>query len=726
MIKFLHFETLNKLYYKFLFFILLIFSMNQVHGSHVLGADMTYSYIGNKKYVIYMIVYRDCRGVALTNTSTNGFSYYRVYKTSSHGGCAKTYARSYKLQKIEDISNVCQWKKAPCSPSNTYNTGFGIERQTYTDTLNLNDSIVKSEISAGRCFLQPVILMQSDSRSYACELNLCNLSSTKIAYNNGGEFYSMPDLKVVQNQGTYLSFGIVDPDNDSIIYKLARGLYGTCSGSWITYTSPKSYDFPISVYCIPTTTIKCTPQPYVYPPRGMYIDTNTGDVIFTPKSSTDYDNIAVEASQYRKDSTGKLKYMGYTRRDYFVWSITASNNFPPLMPEKKGYKICAGRKLSFDFSLKDSQWAGYQSAPDTMQVRFWGIPNGATITEKSTSTVNYKKYQFNWDTKLTDTNSVTYKIRIEANDRNCSNQARIYRTIHILVDGKCCDSFKIPKLSPPKTYTVKVGDTVLMLSDTVKNYKKATYRWLGKAPNLDYSKIFEGQMYSVLANSTLKISKVNFGHDQMSYRLVGNNDLCKDSGILHKIKLADTCFFVHIDTVVHNVYDTFIHRDTFITRDTFVTKITFRDTITTKLTFRDTVITRFTYTDTLYFTKTDTLRFSIYDTIRVVKNDTNRIMQYVTVQDTLRFTVPDKNQGEFTLYPVPTNRLLYLKVYDYKYFEGYSVKIYDILNNLIEEREIVSDITEFHPAKWGSKGNYTLHLFDPNKNRVAVKVIIYM
>ena len=75
---------------------------------------------------------------------------------------------------------------------------------------------------------------------------------------------------------------------------------------------------------------------------------------------------------------------------------------------------------------------------------------------------------------------------------------------------------------------------------------------------------------------------------------------------------------------------------------------------------------------------------------------------------------------------MPTNRLLYLKVFDYKYFEGYSVKIYDILNNLIEEREIVSDITEFRPAKWGSKGNYTLHLFDPNKNRVAVKVIIYM
>jgi hypothetical protein len=709
---------LNKFDIRILLFLFLCLPLIQVKASHVLGADMTYSYLGNKKYVIYMIVYRDCRGVAI-NSSSNGFDYYRVYKTTSHGGCIKTYSASPKLQKIENISNICQWQKTPCSPSNTYSTGFGIERQIYTDTLNLNDSIVKSEIKSGRCYLQPVIVMKADNRSYACEINLCNLSSPKIAYNNGGEYFSMPDLKVVQNQGMYLSFGVIDPENDSIVYKFSKGQYGTCSGTYLSYTSPKSSDFPISCYCIPTTTIKCTPQPYVYPPKGMYLD-NNGDVIFTPTNATDYDNIAVEATQYRKDSTGKLKYLGYTRRDYFVWSVTSSNNFPPLLSAKNGYKICAGRKLTFDFSLKDSQWAGYQSAPDTLQVRFLGVPNGATMTEKSSSVVNHKKYQFNWDTKLSDTSSVSYKIRIEANDRNCSNQARIYRTIHILVDGKCCDSFIMPKVSPPKTYTVKVGDSVLMVSDTVANYKKATYGWLGKAPHIDYGKVLEGQMYRVLGQSKLKISKINFGHHQMSYQLLGNTDICRDSGILHTVKIADTCFFKQTDTTVYNIYDTIIQRDTFIT------KITFRDTVTTKLTFNDTIITRLTQRDTLYFTKNDTVKFSIYDTIRVVKNDTIRVIQTIAVQDTLRFTIPDKNQGEFTVYPVPTNRLLYLKVYDYKYFEGYSVKIYDILNNLIEEREIVSDITEFRPAKWGSKGNYTLHLFDPNKNRVAVKVIIYM
>ena len=398
------------------------------------------------------------------------------------------------------------------------------------------------------------------------------------------------------------------------------------------------------------------------------------------------------------------------------------------MKEKSFYKICGGRKLEFDFSFHDSQWTGYQSAPDTVQVKFFDIPPGAQITE-TTGKVNHKKYHFSWQTKFTDSNLVSYKLRIEANDRYCNTPARIYRTIGIKVDGRCCDSFKIPRVVPSKVFTLKVGDSLLIKSDTAKNVKNAIYKWVGKSPQFDYANINEEKPYSGVKTKALKISPIQFSHDKMKYRFAGNTDICKDSGSLYEIKIADTCFFVHIDTVIHNIYDT------------IRTKLVFHDTIRTHITIRDTIKTYIK--DTLYLTHNDTIKHNIYfydtvktllvfhDTIRHLYNDTQFIKIYVSVQDTLKFVLTDTNKngkvnGDFKIYPVPSNKTVYLKLTDFKYFEGYYVDIFDITGKLVEHREIISDLTEFHLSKWGSRGNYLFRLMSPDNKVVTVKVIIYM
>ena len=84
------------------------------------------------------------------------------------------------------------------------------------------------------------------------------------------------------------------------------------------------------------------------------------------------------------------------------------------------------------------------------------------------------------------------------------------------------------------------------------------------------------------------------------------------------------------------------------------------------------------------------------------------------------------NQGDFKIYPVPSNKTVYLKLTDFKYFVGYYVDIFDITGKLVEHREIISDLTEFHLSKWGSRGNYLFRLMSPDNKVVTVKVIIYM
>jgi hypothetical protein len=40
------------------------FTVKCANANHELGGEITYNYIGNKKYVIFMTFYRDCRDVA--------------------------------------------------------------------------------------------------------------------------------------------------------------------------------------------------------------------------------------------------------------------------------------------------------------------------------------------------------------------------------------------------------------------------------------------------------------------------------------------------------------------------------------------------------------------------------------------------------------------------------------------------------------------------------------
>ena len=116
-----------------------------------------------------------------------------------------------------------------------------------------------------------------------CMINICNLKKTKNKCNNSPSLSNPPIAFLCCNIPWYYNNGAIDTlDYDSISYRLANGLQGI-PNSAISYSSPFSYQYPMTPFCIPPTTIKCTPNPSTNPPRGFYFDTATGDVIVTPK-----------------------------------------------------------------------------------------------------------------------------------------------------------------------------------------------------------------------------------------------------------------------------------------------------------------------------------------------------------------------------------------------------------------------------------------------------------
>ena len=57
-----------------LFLLSFFYIGNQAQATHMMGADMSYQCLGNGKYKITAKVYRDCRGIGLSNPAFGAFA----------------------------------------------------------------------------------------------------------------------------------------------------------------------------------------------------------------------------------------------------------------------------------------------------------------------------------------------------------------------------------------------------------------------------------------------------------------------------------------------------------------------------------------------------------------------------------------------------------------------------------------------------------------------------
>lgn len=703
-----------------LLLLFVLFGIQSIKATHIAGCEITYAYMGNQKYVIYIDIFRDCRGAAISNTT---FTYYHRFQNSSGGSQQYVPTTKPKLITISEVSNICKGGIPFCSKVNTSGQGFGLEKHRYTDTIDLTNTTITGHINAGRCIFTPYIVVnqgrpnQSTTESiFNAELSLCRLSSPKMAHNNSGDYISKPMNKLQCNVGNYMSYGVNDPDEDSISYVWVKPRT-TGYGIYMNYTSPLAENYPITCYCAPpsATNIKCTPKPEEFIPKGIYLNKWTGEVILTPTNCSGLFPMVVEARQYRKDSLNIYRYMGCTRRDLDVWTtnLTTNNssayNLPPMVSSEKNKHICAKRSLSFNFTIKDSTWSGYQSNPDTLEIKWLNIPKGATLTETKKA-VNHYEYAFSWTPTPKDARGHIYPIHVQVKDNRCAAPLITDRTFSIFVDGGCCDTFNLKNLNQSGTGSYKIGDSVAIQTDTLKGYAKVKFQWQGRSKQVDFGNVREAKPYKGVNTAKLEVDSIQFYHEKMNFRLLASTDICADTSNDVTLQLADTCFYVHIDTVI--VHDSIFHH--------------FFDT---------TVITKW---DTGYVQVYDTITTNYYDTIWVKVNyyDTTRVnvnvydTTFITVQDTLHFSIPLSGSSPLILsnieiYPNPTSDKLQIKIGNYLDFLSYGIEVRDVGGKLLESTTINNAVITFDILKWNvSSGLYYLRIKDPKNKVIVVKKIV--
>jgi hypothetical protein len=295
-------------------------------------------------------------------------------------------------------------------------------------------------------------------------------------------------------------------------------------------------------------------------------------------------------------------------------------------------------------------------------------------------------------------------------DNRCAAPLITNRTFSIFVDGGCCDTFNLKTLKQSGTGSYKIGDSVAIQTDTLKGYSKVKFQWQGQSKHVDFGNVRETKPYKGVNTAKLEVDSIQFYHEKMNFRLLASTDICADTSNEVTLQLADTCFFVQIDTVI--VHDSIFHH--------------FFDT---------TVITKW---DTGYIQVYDTITTKYYDTIWVKVNyyDTTRVNVYVydttfiTVEDTLHFSIPLSGSSPLILsnieiYPNPTSDKLQIKIGNYLDFLSYGIEVRDVGGKLLESTTINNPIIIFDILKWNvSSGLYYLRIKDPKNKVIVVKKIV--
>lgn len=439
---------LDLIYKKGLILILLLLFLGitpRAGATHVMGAEVTYENIDSLKFKVYFKYYRYCNGVAFSNPS----SATRVRcLTGSNASVTLT------LESIREVTYLCDTVSGGCSPANTYGTGDGVEEHTYYAIIDFGDSnssyysmrnCCNVIFETGQCCRNGAINTGAANQNFYtyAKIDLCNAPT-----NSSPSFSDAPYAQICCNQPVFNSFGIVDTtDHDSISYSWGHPLSGY--GSNVSYSGTNyAYNHPFQAYYPGTVTPPYT-NPNTNPPIGIFLDNETGDMIYTPTRCDEVTVAVIEVKEWRKDSTGAYQQIGMIRRDMQYITSTCADNNPPKLSGPYSYSVCEGETLCFNISSTDQQFIPPPPASahpvDTTQL-FWneGI-RGATFTINDT-TVREKSATFCWTPPVGAASNLPYRFVATTVDDNCPVMAKASRTYSVKVKKKAFGSSTIDTL----------------------------------------------------------------------------------------------------------------------------------------------------------------------------------------------------------------------------------------------------------------------------------------
>lgn len=308
-----------------------------VRASHLVGADLTYTCLGNGQYEISLTLYRDCGGISMGTSQTVSFN--------SASGCGASFTSVLAMDVANsgvEVSQLCP-SALPQSECNGPGLYPGIEVYVYTGIITLPAECDDWIVSFTQCCRNPdaTNLVDPDFEDLYVQANINNANGL---CNNSPSFTTRPIPYICAGQPFTFNHGVVEPDGDSLVYTLADPM--TFGGVAIAHTPGFTANYPLATA----------------PANTFNFNTSTGQMSFTPQGGTAQTAvIAVIVYEIRNGDT-----ISSIMRDMQVVVLTnctnqaINANTAPLVNVGGSYDslsrsfiVCAGDTLIFSLTITD-------------------------------------------------------------------------------------------------------------------------------------------------------------------------------------------------------------------------------------------------------------------------------------------------------------------------------------------------------------------------------------
>ncbi len=450
-------------------------------ATHVMGADIEWSCLGNDTFLITAHAYRDCNGIQLTGTDLQYFT--------PGDTCVPTPVGSGQVCCGTDITPVCNRSCTRCISNSSCVFPYGIEEFTITEKVYLSPNCCHYTFSWEENARNSAITTGAANQTFYIEVhvNICVQPCVSSPY-----FTNPPVAIFCVNQCEVYNPGVDDNSRDaegradSLSYSFGVPLSGP--GMTIPYQTPYTNDAPL-IFAGQSKTQPFIP-PYCY---GFHLDSTTGDLEFKAVK-TDITVLNIVVTIYRRDSLGIERVVGDVQRGLELIIIDCPNDIPPVIPGINGgnsysEKICADKQTCFNVKAFDLLPA------DTVKLA-WNNPgtmDGATFTVVP----NGQKWPtavFCWFPTDADVRTYPYTFIATATDNACP------------IPGSASKAFNVYVISAPSAiYSATVEKCGVVLFQAQPSATSSTsitsYLWVGEgAPGY-------GPLYIIGQKGTYKYTK---------------------------------------------------------------------------------------------------------------------------------------------------------------------------------------------------------------------------
>ena len=405
--------------------LLLFFSFNS-RASHLMGGQITYTWVSGNTYKITGTLYRDCDGVGLGSSMYINIS----------GASSPTSVTLSRIA-INDVSILCPGEVSECAGGTTP----GIEEHIYQGNVTLPTAALYT-FSYSNCCRNGIISTLSPGYMYlSAELN------TLLAPGNSSpNFLNRPIGSYCIGFPTSLSPNGADANGDVIVYSLVDARISSASS--VSYAAGFSGLNPLT---------SSTP---------IVINPNTGEISFSPSAvSTQVAVMAFRAEEFRVIGGVSTK-IGEVYRDIQVRLKSCSGNSAPVLSAVPNVIVQVGQAYCVNINATDA------ATQNITLTAVSSIIPPATFSVTG-SGLGFTNSTFCFTPQASDVGN-TYTISINAQDDVCDSVATSVRTWNITVPAVCTVS--ITSSSTNESCTGNDGTATANLIGGTPSY---SYSWTG-------------------------------------------------------------------------------------------------------------------------------------------------------------------------------------------------------------------------------------------------------